>query len=247
MDLEQETYPGGFFKLMRDLERKEATFLDPLSALPKSTVNLAALWAPVADVDRSPDTDALPPRHIDHKWQALQHEFTGQPQLWALHALVIAILRRRTPPPEARHLFLRIWQEQGDALADQLPIRWLVSAAATFADHGDTIEQRLGGQGLHMLFQLMQLHDSERRLSGRANDNGFPRVRGKKLDDLGFGQKPYNLPHGDLDKQMLARLWRMSETDEVFRPLGQHLLRFVMADQRSIFGRIQRYKKHSHR
>jgi hypothetical protein len=41
---------------------------------------------------------------------------------------------------------------------------------------------------------------------------------------------------------MLARLWRICENDLVLRPLGMKMLRMVMEDPRSIFGRIQRYK-----
>ncbi|MEK0163018.1 hypothetical protein VWX35_14930 [Phaeobacter sp. A36a-5a] len=243
MDIDNETYPGGFYSLLRQLEKKETPFIDPASALPPVDVDLSSLLAPLPEAALQSPEDDLPSRHIARKWEALRAEFAGQPELWARHALCIAILRRRDPPEQARSLFLRIWREQGAMLAAELPTRWLISAAATFADHGDTMEQRLGGQGLQMLFHMIALHDSERRLSGRPTDSGFPRVKGKKLDDIGFGMKPYHLPHGDLDRHMLARLWRQVEDDAVLRPLGVRMLRMVMDDPRSIFGRIQRYKK----
>ncbi|WP_271879747.1 hypothetical protein [Phaeobacter italicus] len=243
MDIAKQNYPGGFYKLLRQLERRETPFQAPLSALPPVDVVLTDLFTPLPNpASTSASLDDLPDHHIAHKWQALRAEFAGAPEIWALHALCIAILRRRDPPQEARALFLRIWTEHGADLAADLPIRWLISAAATFADHGETIEQRLGGQGLQMLFHLIKLHDSERRLSGRPLDRGLPRIKGKELDDLGFGMSPYHLPHGDLDRNMLARLWRICENDLVLRPLGMKMLRMVMEDPRSIFGRIQRYK-----
>ncbi|UWS05103.1 hypothetical protein K4K94_05060 [Phaeobacter inhibens] len=245
MDIDNENYPGGFYKLLRQLEKKEVPFVDPLSALPAADADLAILFRPLTNpAPVSATQKGLPSHHIAHKWQSLREEFAGDPEIWALHALCIAILRRREAPPEARALFLRIWAEHGAALAARLPTRWLISAAATFADHGETIDQRLGGQGLQMLFHMIKLHDSERRLSGRPTDSGLPRVKGKDLDDIGLGMTPYHLPYGDLDRHMLARLWRYGEQDPVLQPLAVRMLRMVMEDPRSIFGRIQRYKAH---
>ena len=42
--------------------------------------------------------------HKLHPYLELQHEFEGQPELWHLHALLIAILRRTDPPPPATAL-----------------------------------------------------------------------------------------------------------------------------------------------
>lgn len=243
LDLEHENYPGGFFSLMRRLEKRETPFDEPLSVLPGADADLEALKT--RRVDSAPDIADMPDnrRHALRKHALIRAEFVGQPELWALHALCIAILRRRSPPPEAQQLFMRIWKEHGASLAQELPVRWLISAATTFADHGETIDQRLGGQGLMMLFDLIKLHDSERRQSGRKNSDGFPRKRGgPRPDDLGFGLEPYSLPNGDLDKNMLGRLWRYAENDTVLQPLGVRMLRMVMNDPRSIFGRIQRYK-----
>mgnify|MGYP007044697788 FL=1 len=229
---------------MRRLERREEPFDDPLSVLPPEDIDLEPLKSQM--ISSAPDIKDMPEnrRHAMRKQALIRAGFLGQPELWALHALCIAILRRRSPPPQARTLFLRIWTEQGDTLARDLPVRWLISAATTFADHGESMDQRLGGQGLMMLFDLVKLHDSERRQSGRKNSHGFPRKSGgPKLDDIAFGLEPYSLPRGDLDKNLLARLWRYSENDRALRPLGTRMLRLVMHDPRSIFGRIQRYKK----
>lgn len=229
---------------MRRQEKREAPFEEPLQALPPVDTDLNALRSQL--VAAAPDPGSLPDNRkcALRKKALLQAEFTGKPELWLLHGLCIAILRRRGPPPEARQLFLRIWAEQGSALARELPVRWLISAAATFADHGETMDQRLGGQGLMMLFDLIKLHDSERRQSGRRNSDGFPRTRGgRRPDSLAFDMVPYSLDRGDLDKNMLTRLWRHAEDDAVLRPLGVRMLQMVMSDPRSIFGRIQRYKE----
>lgn len=243
MDLENENYPGGFYSLMRRLERRETPFDNPLAVLPPADCDLETLLE--QQISDAPDITGMVENRCDalRKQALLRAEFSGRPELWALHALCIAILRRRSPPPEAQQLFMRIWREHGASLAQELPVRWLISAATTFADHGETIDQRLGGQGLMLVFDLIKLHDSERRESRRKNSDGFPRQRGgTKPDDLAFGMVPYSLDRGDLDMNLLARLWRHSEEDAVLRPLGVQMLRMVMNDPRSIFGRIQRYK-----
>lgn len=243
MDLPFENYHGGFYALMKRLEKRETPFDDPLSVLPPVDTDLDALKTSL--ITSAPDTTDMPEgRLIAQRKRALfWAEFLGKPELLALHALCIAILRRRSAPKEARQLFLRMWAEHGAYLAEELPVRWLISAATTFADHGETIDQRLGGQGLMMLFDLIKLHDSERRQSGRKNSDGFPRKRGGPTPDaLGFDLAPYSLATGDLDKNLLARLWRYSENDPVLQPLGFRMLRMVMQEPRSIFGRIQRYK-----
>ncbi|MBY6137867.1 hypothetical protein KUV26_00280 [Leisingera daeponensis] len=248
MDLDQENYPGGFFTLMRRLEKREWPFDNPLAALPPADCDLTALLE--QRISEVPDTSDMAEDRCNalRKQALLRAEFSGQPELWALHALCIAILRRQPPHPLARQLFLRIWTEHGKDLAAGLPVRWLIAAATTFADHGETIDQRLGGQGLMLLFDLIKLHDSERRESRRKNSVGFPRQRGgPKPDDLAFGMVPYALERGDLDMNLLARLWRHAENDAVLRPLGVQMLRMVMSDPRSIFGRIQRYKNRTGR
>ncbi|MFW8637148.1 hypothetical protein [Cribrihabitans pelagius] len=245
MDFTDENYPGGFYRLMRRLERKETPFLEPRAALPAADTDLAALWERKVPAEPAPEPADARPGHVLGKLASIREEFAGQPEIFPVHGICIAILRRRDPPPEAQQLFLRIWGEHGTRMAEELPVRWLISAATTFADHGASADQRLGGQGLSMLFDLIKLHDSERRLSGRGNKDAFSRKTGAELDRLGLGLTPYMLTGGDLDMHMLARLWRHAESDPVFAPLGMHMLRMVMRDPRSIFGRIQHYKKRS--
>lgn len=236
-----EIYPGGFYKLMRELERRRRPFLDVEAVLPTPDVDLAKLiQQPVPPTDKVP-TDypkytALP------KWVELQAEFEGQPELYRLHAMLIAISRRRDPPAQAMALFFRIWNETGADLARALPVRWLISTATTFADCGETGVQRALGMGLSTLFDLVKLHESERRLSGLASDLPFDRIPETDRPDMPFGIHPVSLRHGDLDRVMLARLWRLCEEDETIAPLGMRMLWIAMRDHRTVFGRVQKLK-----
>ena len=239
MDLGDEIYPGGYYKLVGRLERRAQPFDDPLAVLPVLNSDFNQYFNALTDESITiPEGDRC---NIQRKWAQLCTEFAGQPQVLPLHAILIAILRRDDPPQEARNLFLRLWHDEGTRLTPLLTTRWLIAAATTFADHGDTVEQRLAGQGLSLLFDLIKLHDSERHLSGQNSTEPFNRGANDAAD-IAFDMAPYAMRKGDLDKNLLARLWRLCEDDATIRPLGVRMLRMVMTDKRSIFARLQRFK-----
>lgn len=245
MDIANEIYPGGFHRLMRRHDRKSRPYTGSAELLEKIGTNLDDLQARVVPAQNPEDRPKIK-QHIETKWFEIRGEFEGRSELEATHALCIAILRRENPPAQARDLFLQIWRERGRYFADTLDTRWLISSATTFGDHGETEAQRRGGQGLSMLFDLIKLHDSERRLSGRPGHFAFPRLKRRNSDHpLAFDMTPYSLQTGDLDMNMLARLWHCVEEDPVFRPLGAQMLRMVMTDNRSIFARLRHYKRKS--
>jgi hypothetical protein len=235
-------YEGGFDKLMRFLDKRQRPFGDPDAALPAADIDLRALF------DRKV---AAPPQHFDsaerysahRKWLELQAEFEGQPEILHLHAMLIACSRRNAMPPAAETLFFRIWDEHGAALVDLLDVRWMISSATTFADIGRSGDQRALGMGLSTLFDLIKLHDSERRVSGQPGKAPFRFSPEAKRFPIPFKMPPYSLAGGDLDKVMLARLWQLTERDATIRPLGRAMLRMVMTDPRSIFGRVQEFKR----
>lgn len=241
--MDDTIYVNGFARILTLYERRQKPFIDPLAALPPGDVDLDALAQEVIVGSHFTTTPADRYAALT-KYQSLLEEFRGQSELYAVHAMCISILRRDAPPPEAVALFHRIWREQGAKLARDLPVRWLISAAATFADHGDNADLRAGGMGLYMLFDLIKLHDSERRVSARRNDRPFKANADRPFrDDLAFGMEAYSLSRGDLDRTMLARLWQISEREPTLKPLGIRMLRLVMTDRRSIFSRVQTYKK----
>ncbi|MEM6375724.1 MAG: hypothetical protein AAF686_05745 [Pseudomonadota bacterium] len=158
---------------------------------------------------------------LKKKLTEIENEFLGQSKLLALHAILIAVLRPDAPPETAVSLFQRVWKEQGAFLLDHLDFRWKMSAMTTFADHGANVEHRTLGMGLSILLDTIKLYESERRRSGQSARRLSERDPDARLASLAFGMDPYYFRNGDLDRNMLSRLWLLSEEDEVLRPLAQ--------------------------
>ncbi|MFX0542752.1 hypothetical protein ACEWPM_013580 [Roseovarius sp. S4756] len=241
MDISKEIYPGGYYGLLKTHEKKKLPFFNVEKVLPPADVDLAALAEEIV-IAPTQQPEAFERGDMRARHALLQAEFAGQSRLLLLHALLIAIQRKANPPEAAIALFQRLWAECGPRLAKDLTVRWKISAATTFADHGTTFEQRSLGMGLSILFDMVKLHDSERRLSGQPGRRPFKPDRGAPRYPLAFGMEPYSLKRGDLDRTMLARLWALSEADPVIAPLARSMLTLVMSDARSIFARVQRLK-----
>lgn len=238
----EDIHAGGYYKLMRVLDRRQRPMsnLDPFLPEPDCDLhhlNDAIVETPIKSVDDCPKYTA------EAKWIELQHEFEGQSQLHHLHGFLIAVSRRREAPQSALDLFFRIWRELGKELAPALSTRWLISATTTFADCGQNADQRALGMALSTTFDLIKLHESERRITGQPSNTPYRRAPGIKRPAMPYGMRPYSLNNGDLDRVLLSRMWQLSEKDETIRPLATHMLRMLMRDRRSIFARVQKFKQ----
>lgn len=246
MTEKKEIYLGGFSELLRKYERRQRPFDNVDVVIPPLDVDLEGLHSDVVPAPLKAKEDA-PFSSAEAKWFQLQAEFEGQSGLFLVHAMMVSILRRADPPTGAIALFDRMWAEKGPELAAGLPTRWLISAATTFADHGQTSDQRALGMGLWMLFDLIKLHDSERRITGQPGHKPFEIQKDVKRPPMPLGMQPYALRKGDLDKTMLARLWALAERDATIRPLGKRMLYMIISDRRTIFGRVQKFKPRDER
>jgi len=234
-------YGSGFHGLMNTRDKKQRPYKDPQRYLPSADCDFDILQgetisAPAGDLDM-PLANTIACRDYEYRT-----EFTGQSQLLYIHAMLIANLRRNGAAPEVADLFHRLWAEKGAFLAENLPMRWRISAATTFADWGVTMDQRSLGMGLSILFDMIKFTESERRFLGREGDETL--VRSEKTDDIdiAFDMQPYSFHNGDLDRNMLARLWDLAEGERVMFPLAKAMLCALMTDQRTIFARAQGFK-----
>ncbi|MEL6959296.1 MAG: hypothetical protein AAGL89_10135 [Pseudomonadota bacterium] len=242
MDIADEIYPGGFFALLKRFETKRTPFRSAQDVLLSPDDPLAPLKTMRPPPHPSQMDKPFGHRSLEECVNALLHEFESSNVLHFYHAFCIANLRRDGCPDEARALFFRIWREEGRWLSETLSVRWLISAATTFADHGQTGDQRALGMGLSVLFDLIKLHDTERSMSGQPNDAPFPKIAMTDRPALAFDLHPYSLKNGDLDRNMLSRLWALAENEPLMFPLARRMLGLVMTDKRTIFARVQRLK-----
>lgn len=204
-----------------------------------------------ADVDlaalaerRLPEVPPPPPRRMrghGQKMQALREELAGSSELALLNGICIAHLRKRSFPDHVPALFRRIWAEQGAVLRAELPVRWLISSATTFADHGESEAQRRLGQSLNILFSLMKLYEYERVTAGFAPSEPVQARRAVK-HPLPLGMPAFSLLSGGLDVNLLAPIWQEAQGVPVLGPLALLLLERLNDDPGTLFRRLKRMR-----
>lgn len=233
------TYPGGFPAILTQMEGRRGAFEHgPGEGLPPLDTDLAALAGQIVqDPDSDPAETGESTTGYARKRRELRREFTGESELGFLNALLIAHLRKREQPRHTAALFRRLWAEQADHLIARLNPRWLVSSVTTFGDHPGSEVQRSVGLALTVLFGMTKLHETERLFSGHAPDRAFA-LDGKVKGRLPLEMDAYSITNGGLDVNLLGRLWMEAEEDAVIRPLAQHLLTLLIADERTLFARL---------
>lgn len=227
-----ETYPGGAEALIAHWEKRRAALgFGPGEALPALDADLGWFAAQkVGNVPAGRSSFAV-------KRAALAAELVGFSELALLNAALISCLRKRHWPEHAPALFCRIWAEQGAALIAELPLRWLISSAITFADHGPTEADRKVGQSLNILFSMMKIYEFERTFGGTAPDKAFG--IGKRVKaPLPMGMQDFSLASGGLDINLLAPIWRDARAAGAVGPLACHLLEELNRDAGTVFRRL---------
>ena len=238
-----DTYPGGIPGMLAQMDgRMEPLEYGPGEALPPADLDLGPLKdAKVLPISRDPAEQRDSLSTYWGKRRELRREFEGLPELCFLHGLCIANLRRESFPPEAKTLFLRMWAEEGLFLRRRLTARWLISAVASFADHGETEVQRRVGHTLTVLFGLIKLYETERLYSGTPAHKPFT-WRGKAGGGIPLDMAQFSIPAGGLDANMRGRIWRDAETDPVIGPLAHDLIERLVSEDGTVFRRLRRMR-----
>jgi hypothetical protein len=228
-----ETFPGGIASLLPQYQRRRAKLTgDPL---PPQDVDFHALAAIPLPAQELPRPDGL--SRTDKKRHMLLGELAGHCELAMLHAMLISHLRKHSYPDGAPTLFLRLWAEEEEWLLANLPMRWLISAVITFAEHGQTEADRNLAARMNMLFSLMKIYEAERAFSGRPPQEPF-RTQDRNKSPLPMGMKDFSVLRGDLEVHLLAPLWRDAQSAPAIGTLTRHLLSALNCDDGTVFRRF---------
>lgn len=105
-------------------------------------------------------------KSLDRHLANLQAEFSGQSELLLHHATLIVLIRREVRLPESLTRFNALWAQEADFLCRHLNLRWLISAADTFADHGSDLQTRAIGMMASLLGNTVKIGESDRYIHG---------------------------------------------------------------------------------
>ncbi|MEJ6402052.1 hypothetical protein [Yoonia sp. 2307UL14-13] len=236
MNKPDQTYPGGIRGLLGRYQKRRALLThDEGEDLPPLDIDFEPLKRIPLPQQENPRPDGL--SRVAKKRHFLLGELPGQSELALLHGLLISHLRKHTYPDHAPALFRRLWREEDTWLLENLDTRWLISAAITFADHGETEQDRFLGQSLKILFSLMKLYEAERSFSGVPPQKHFP-LGQRNRDPLPMGMQDFSLLSGDLEAHLLAPLWKLSEKAPNLGRLAQELLNRLDTDDGTLFRRL---------
>ncbi len=96
----------------------------------------------------------------------VRREFIGQSELLYQHAMLIVLIRREADVAANYARFKRMWMAERDFLAQQLDMRWLISACDTFIDHDDDPVLRAIAMNGPLLVNTVKLGETERYILG---------------------------------------------------------------------------------
>lgn len=235
-----ETYEGGFETLIERFDARREGFDYYKESFPDLDVSLDPMTRNLVPASATGWREGEPKKSSSwaRKRRAIAKEFVGNSELAYLNAMLIANLRRKSYPPDAPALFVRLWAEQSDHLIDALSMRWKVSSVQTFADHGASDIQRQAGQALRMLFGVMKLYEYERLHSGKTPVEAWS-FTDRRSAVLPLDMELFSLKNGGLDVNILAPVWELARQDVIIAPLVDHLLDALNHDPAGVFRRLQ--------
>ena len=234
-DRSARTWPEGWDAMIARHEARRAPIVfGPGEGLPAADIDLAPLRTGFVMRD---EREAAGLSGYARKYRMLSRQLEGCSELVLLHGLLISCLRKRSWPDAAPVLFRRLWTEEREHLLHELPGRWLISAAITFADHGIDEGERSIGQSMLVMFSLLKLTEFERLFSGSGPERPFPFGQ-RHEGPLPLELEPFSLRDGGLDINLIAPLIVQAREQPVLGPLALTLIERLDTDPGTIFRRI---------
>ncbi len=181
-----------------------------------------------------------PKTNLDDHFEYLRSEFIGRSELEFFHAKLVVCIRRHLDLDRDLKIYFDLWTKEVDYLCDRLSLRWLISAADTFADHAPDGKSQVLGLAASLLVNTIKLVETERMIQDTVQASDSSKVTSKISDSemeipLFDGLTVFRVGRGDMIRNLRDRLLHVSQGD----PAGQIL--------REVFARIQAYDTVYHR
>lgn len=125
-------------------------------------------------------------KSLDRHLADLKREFSGQSELLFHHASLIVLVRREVRLTETIPRFEQLWAQEAEFLCRNLNLRWLISAADTFADHAGDPQIRAVAMMASLLGNTVKIGESDRYIHGAETLTPLP----ERIDRLQAGLTP---------------------------------------------------------
>jgi len=102
---------------------------------------------------------------LEEHLNALKNEFSGESELAYTHAKVIVLIRREFEEKKYFQIFEQLWDEEKNFLLKNLSIRWLISAADTFADNSKDRSTQALSLACSCLLNTIKIQETERYIT----------------------------------------------------------------------------------
>lgn len=161
-------------------------------------------------------------KNVDNHLKNLRSEFAGASELLHYHASLIVMIRREYKIQRNFTRFEQLWAQEQDYLLEHLNIRWLVSAADTFADHSSDPVARALALNVAILFNTVKMQETERFLQQteqlKDDQERHTQLTAGRIDLLD-GTSAFAVGTDDTLRNMR---WRMDEIAQL-HPVGKLL------------------------
>lgn len=125
-------------------------------------------------------------KSLDLHLANLRREFSGQSELLLHHASLVVLIRREVRLSESVSGFEDLWVQEAEFLCRHSNLRWLISAADTFADHARDPQTRAVAIMATLLGNTVKISESDRHIHGAETLAPLP----ERIERLQAGMVP---------------------------------------------------------
>jgi len=171
--------------------------------------------------------------NLEEHFIALRDEFVGQSELCYTHAKIVVLIRRDFEAKNHFALFEQLWKQEKDYLLKHLNIRWLISAADTFADFSDDDSIKGLSVACSCLLNTVKMQESERFITNAQNfiddKEKITRLDNEERISLFDGTSVFKVGTDDTLRNMRWRIDKVAKINtageillEIFLRLQEH-------------------------